>query len=223
MQVIRLDSSWGRTDWVKTPKKCVCACGCWHKRRGEAFVTSTSLHHNRDLVSGCFSAIWAPVGSRRWWRPWLWSQGSREPWRSLHTLEHQPWKDCNPSSNSTSSQSPNRRRRMHCLSVGPFNVCTQCSDCADREWVEWRYTESGRGCGRWVFDRQYSLFTVLVSISWGTKQRPNRQPDEPVDSLGQSACTACVMWGLQKHLVITPEGVFYKQFLGFKYLCLVWD
>lgn len=212
-----LDSSWGRTDWVKTPKKCVCACGCWHRRRGEAFVTSTSLHHNRDLVSGCFSAVWALVGSRRWWRLWLWSQGSREPWRSLHTLEHQPWKDCNPSSYSTSSQSPNRRRRMHCLSVGPFNVCTQCSDCPDREWVEWRYTESGRGCGRWVFDRQYSLFMVLVSISWGTKQRPNRQPDEPV-LFTWAKCLHCLC-----HVRTAKAFSHYSWRCVLQAACLVWD
>lgn len=39
---------------------------------------------------------------------------------------------------------------------------------------------SVRGCGLMLFDRQYSLFMVLVSISRGTKQRPMRQPDESV-------------------------------------------
>lgn len=35
-----------------------------------------------------------------------------------------------------------------------------------------------------VSDKQYSLFTVLVSISKGTKQRPTRQPDESVLFMG---------------------------------------
>lgn len=47
-------------------------------------------------------------------------------------------------------------------------------------WVEWRYAASSRGGrGGWVFDRQCTLLAVLVSSSReGSKQRPERQPDE---------------------------------------------
>lgn len=67
------------------------------------------------------------------------------------------------------------------VSPAQFNTLTHCSDCAAIESTESGITVgSVRGCGLMLFDRQYSLFMVLVSISRGTKQRPMRQPDESV-------------------------------------------
>lgn len=71
---------------------------------------------------------------------------------------------------------------MRCPSEVPFSACTQWRDCASPGSGSSGVTlQAAGGCGGWLFDRQCALLAVLVSISWeGSKQRPERRPDEPV-------------------------------------------
>lgn len=49
---MKLNSSPGTTDWV-----CIRMCGFVHKRSRDAFVTSTSAHHNCGLILSHFTTF----------------------------------------------------------------------------------------------------------------------------------------------------------------------
>lgn len=95
-----------------------------------------------------------------------------------------------------------------------FNALTHWSDCAATEsTVSGVTVGSVRGCGLMVFDRQYSLFMVLVSISRGAKQRPMRQPDESVLFICASVRVHCAA----RHVTIAktfrnpPDHLVYNK------------
>ena len=91
---------------------------------------------------------------------------------------------------------PNLNTKTGRFTVSPalFNTLTHSSDCAaTKSTVSGVTVGSVGGAGLMVFDRQYSLLAVLVSISRGTKRRPVRQPDESVLFIRATVCVLCTV------------------------------
>lgn len=126
------------------------------------------------------------------------------------------------SSSSSSSQSQYRSRRIHCLS-GPYSTLFHTDLIVQPlSALSGVTVGSVRGCGLMVFDRQYSLFTLLVSISRGTTHRPMRQPDESVLFICASCscalhCLSCDYWKKKKKHSETRLSVlvYNKGNIGF--------
>lgn len=151
---MRPNSSSGRTDWVET-KKTAHECVGMSIRSGDTFVTSTSLHHECDLILShlrtCrLTIVTAPLAEI--------TRVTRTLMVAAYIFNISYEKDATPRLFSDSSQSPNRSRRMHCFSLAPFNTLTHCSDCAVGERVEWCYT--GKWQGMWSQGFWQTVFTV---------------------------------------------------------------